>query len=353
MSLTAPPSLDSVLGGTRSQLLTDLKYRWPARYRASWVALAIAVIGSLMFARLAITGPSVDLVTALAGALAIASLGQLLIIMLGAIDVSVSAIVSVAAGMAVHYGTEGSNTALVLAAALLVPVLLSLVNGFLISVLRLNALIVTLATVGIITGGIKIWTGVSLSLTGQAPQPLRVVGQATIFGINACFFIAVIVAVGIAAVLGKTRFGRQIAAVGSNPRAARLLGVRSTAVELCTFALAGLLYGVAGLLLAGFIGTPDVFSGAPYQLATITVAGLAGASFAGGPASVASVVSACLFLQLLDQALSIIGLSGGARVAIQGLVLAAAVAAITLGQLGATGINRWRVLSKIRRSSAA
>ena len=57
--------------------------------------------------------------------------------------------------------------------ALIVPVLLSLVNGVLISVLRLNALIVTLATVGIILGAITLWTGQSLSLTGQSPSRCR------------------------------------------------------------------------------------------------------------------------------------------------------------------------------------
>jgi ribose transport system permease protein len=83
-----------------------------------------------------------------------------------------------------------------------------------------------------------------------------------------------------------------------------------------------------------------VLSGTPYQLATITVAGIAGALFSGGPASVASVLAACLLLQLLDQSLSIVGLPAGARVVIQGLVLVIAVAALQLGQAGASGF-RW------------
>jgi ribose transport system permease protein len=151
--------------------------------------------------------------------------------------------------------------------------------------------------------------------------------------------IGVALCIAISAVLSKTRSGRQVAAVGANRRAARTLGMRVTTVELGTFALAGLLYGAAGVLLAGFIGTPDIGSGTPYQLATITVAGIAGALFAGGPASVASVLSACLFLQLLDQGLAIFGLPAGARVVIQGVVLVIAVAAITLGQFGASGMR--------------
>src|SRR3954452_7618194 len=105
----------------RSQLLTDLKYRWPARYRSSWVALVLLFVCVMVFVRTAFTGPSVTLVTALAGTLVIAALGQSLIIMLGALDLSVSAIISVAAGITVHYGVEGANVPGVLAMALIVP----------------------------------------------------------------------------------------------------------------------------------------------------------------------------------------------------------------------------------------
>jgi ribose transport system permease protein len=340
MSADVVPSPVQVAAVGRSQRLTDLKYRWPARYRSAWAALALLLVGVLLAAPTAVFGPSTGLVTALAGVLAIASIGQTLVIMLGALDLSISAIMSVSAGMVVHYGLDGANTSAVLLAALVVPVLLSLVNGVMISVLRLNPLIVTLATFGIITGAVQLWTGQSLSLTGQSPQVLQSFAQRTILGVNACFFSAVVVSLLIAALLGKTRRGKQIAAVGANRRAARALGIRVYRVELLTFALAGLLYGVAAILLAGYIGTPDVMSGTPYQLATITVAGIAGAYFSGGPASVAGILASCLFLQLLDQALSIIGWPAGARVVVQGLVLVVAVATITLSQYGASGFQR-------------
>ena len=343
MSLqTAPPS---VRPGRRSesQLLTNIKYRWPARYRASWAALLLVVLGAAVLTPSALGGASTTLVTALAGVLAIAAFGQLLIIMTGAIDLSVSAIVSLAAGIVVHYGVDpGANVVPLVALALALSVLLSLLNGFLIVVLRLNALIVTLATVGMITGGIQRWTGVALSRTGQTPQGLQDFAQFEILGVNAVFICALAIGAALAFFLGKTRLGRKVAMVGSNRRAAQVQGTRVKSVEMLVFALAGLLYGTAGVLLAGYIGSPDVLSGEMYQLLTITVAGVAGVLFTGGPASIASVLSACLFLIMLDQVLSFAGVPVGARVVIQGLVLAVAVAAITIGQLGA-GLGRRRV----------
>ena len=339
----APASTSPVDASSgRSQLRTDLKYRWPARYRASWVALGLIIVGGAVVAPAALNTDSLPLVTGLAGVLAVAAFGQVLIISTGAIDLSISAIISLAAGFVVHYGVSaGTNLAGLIAGAILLSVLLSLVNGFFIVVLRLNALIVTLATVGMITGAIQMWTGVALSSTGQAPQALQDLAQKSLFGVNAVFVAAGLVGLFLAWFLGKTRAGRRIAFAGSNRRAAKMLGVRVVTPELSVFAIAGLLYGVAGVLLAGYIGSPDVLSGATYQILTITVAGVAGALFTGGPASVASVLASCLFLVLLDQVLSIKGMPAGARVVIQGVVLAVAVAAITLGKIGA-GFGRRR-----------
>lgn len=323
-----------------SNRLTDWKYRLPARYLASWGALLLLMIFAVVVAPASLGGNSVRIVTALAGVLALAAMGQMLVIMLGAIDLSVSAVIAAAAGIVVHYGVPGANLWLVIPAALFLSMLVGIVNGFFVCVLRLNSIIVTLATYGIVTGGMLLWTGVSFSLTGEAPAQLQQVAQWSFLNINMCFMAALIVALILAAVLSYTRAGRRVAQVGSNPRAANALGVRVTLVQMSTFAAVGLLYGMAGVLVAGFIGTPDITIGAPYQLASITAVAIAGLTFSGGPTNVASVIVACVFLQLLDQALVVAGFPTGARVMIQGFTLVVAVAAITISQYGIAGIKR-------------
>jgi ribose transport system permease protein len=340
MTVDAP--IAAVPSRNGSQRLTDLKYRWPARYRASWAALLLVVLGAAVVAPHALSGPSITLVSALAGVLALAAFGQVLIVMTGAIDLSISAIVSAAAGIVVHYADSGTNVWVLALVSLGVSAVLSLVNGFLIVILRLNALIVTLATVGAITGLIQLWTGVALSATARTPKQLADIAQSDVMNVNVVFIVAVITGACLAYFLNKTRAGKSIALAGSNPRAAQVLGIRVKAVHMGAFALAGLLYGLAGVMLAGYIGSPDVLSGTSYQLLAITVAGVAGVLFTGGPISIASVLSSCVFLVLLDQVLSIKGMDAGARVVVQGLVLAIAVAAITAGQYGAARFNKLR-----------
>jgi ribose transport system permease protein len=331
---------------------TDLKYRVPGRYVAGWGALVLLIVVVAIATPAALGPGSLRSVSALAGVLALASFGQMLIVMLGAIDLSVPAIIGASAGIVVHYGVEGANLPLVFAGAIAVAVVISAVNGALISVLRLNPLIVTLATFGIVTGAILLWTGVSFSLTGQAPSSLRSFATWSVLNLNACFLVAVVVGIVLATVLNRTRSGRRVAAVGSNRRAARALGTRVTTVEISTFAAAGLLYGIAGVLLAGFVGTPNNTVGAPYQLATVTAIAIAGSILSGGPASAATVVIASFFLQLLDQTLIVAGLSAGVRVIVQGLALAIAVAAITLGQYGWSGLRQGsRLLGALARRS--
>jgi ribose/xylose/arabinose/galactoside ABC-type transport system permease subunit len=325
---------------TPSGLITDLKYRFPARYIASWGALALALLVIALVVPVALRPDGLRVATALAGVLALASFGQMLVVMLGAIDLSLPAVITCSAGVVVHYGTPGSNLLAVVAGALAIAVVISLLNWFFISVIRLNAIIVTLATFGIVTGGVVLWTGTSFSLTGLAPTDLQNFTHFSVLSLNSSFIVAVAVGVTIAIVLSKTRGGRQVGAIGANRRAAQFHGIKVRRVEFFTFGGAGLLYGLAGVLVAGIVGTPDTSVGTPYQLATITAVAIAGTAFNGGPSSTASVLCACLFLQLLDQALSIYGFAAGPRVVAQGVALVLAVSAITLAKFALSGF-RW------------
>lgn len=312
-----------------------LAFRWPARYRVAWVALAALIVLCAANAPATLNALSLAGVTALAGVLLLGSCGQLLVIMIGGIDLSVPATMTLAAAFVVKE-TNGLNGSLsgALAGVLVAALVIGLVNGILVAVARLNALIVTLAMNGVVAGATLLWTGTSFSASGTVPPRLAAIAGADVGWVSVIGLAAVGVTLVLAAVLRRTRAGRNYLAVGTNPAAAEIIGIPVTAYRIGGYVLASVFFAVAGVLLAGSLHTPDLTIGSPYQLLTIVAVALSGASLAGGPASVAGLVAAAVFLPLLDQYLAIKGVSGGLQAVLQGVVLVAAVAVLRIGSVG-------------------
>ena len=305
----------------------------------SWYALAGTILVAAVMQPGTFKPASLELVTALAGGLLVASIGQLLIVMLGQIDLSVPAYMTLAAALNVHYESKwGTATTIIVAIVLCAAI--SAVSGVLVSVVRLNSIIVTLAMNTLLAGVLIQWLGQTYSENGGASQWLQDLGRSDIVSFSAIFWIAVGVALVASFVLFRSRVGRSVSAAGANEVAAGLLGIRVHAVHIATFAAAGALYALAGLLIAGFVRTPDPSLGSTYQLTTLTAVAIAGAVFTGGPASVSSLAAACVLLQLLDQALTLQGLDAGVRVLVQGVLLVLAVAAGAIARVSRQGVQR-------------
>jgi ribose transport system permease protein len=318
--------------------VVDLKYRRPGRYMISWVALGLTVVVAAIIQPRTFNSASLELMTALAGCLLVASIGQLLIVMMGEIDLSVPAYMTMAAALNVRYHEEWGTVTTALGAIVLCAIL-SAFSGMLVSVLRLNSIIVTLAMNTLLVGVLIQWLGQTYSDDGNAPEWLMTIGRKDFASINAIFVIALAVSGLAAFVLYRTRVGRSVAASGANRVASGLLGIRVHTVQIATFAAAGALYAVAGSLTGGFVQTPDATLGSTYQLQTLVAVAIAGVIFSGGPSSVSSLVAACLLLQVLDQALTLQGLDAGVRVLVQGVLLVLAVAAGAIARVSRQGVQ--------------
>jgi ribose transport system permease protein len=332
MSLIEQPPPPSVLAGSRRR---DLAFRFAPRYRVVWIALTALVILCLA------TGPevfhtdSLTLVTALAGVLAIASAGQLLVIMAGGIDLSVPAVMTLAAGVVVHQTNAlDGRLAGAIVEVIAITGAIGLINGLLVAVLRLNAMIVTLAMSGAVTGVTLLWMGTSFSNSGNVPPALAKLCERHAGFLSLLAIIAVVLIVLLAVTLRSTRLGRNYVAAGTNRTAAEIIGIRVVYYEVGGYVLAGVLYGVAGLFLAGLLTSPDSTVGQAYQLTTIIAVALGGAALAGGPASLLCTMGGCLFLSLLAQYLQSQNYSGGVSEITNGVVLVVAVAMVTAGSGG-------------------
>lgn len=351
----APLERDDEFGDTRrrsaSLLRRQLAFRFPVRYRVVWVALILLVAYVQLTTPATLGETSMKLTTALAGVLLFASLGQLLVVISGGLDITVSAVMTLSAGIVVRE-TQGANDRLLQACltAVAVAMLIGLVNGLLIVRLRLNPLIVTLAMSAVITGGMFVWTGVTFSLTGNVPTKLHDFAAKSFGSVNAVGISAVVVALAVAGVLRSTAVGRRYLAVGTNPVAARIIGIRVDLYRVAAYVVCSGFAALAGILLGGYLRVPDFSLGSPYLLLTFVTMALAGASLSGGPASVVCLIGSCFFLALLDQYLAVRGVGAGAAPLLQGVVLVLSVAALTLAttarQLVSSVVHRVRTWTR-------
>ena len=254
--------------------------------------------------------------------LAVAALGEMLVIMTGGIDLSIPGVIVLVANILVGV-SNGSNGRIWVAIVVCLAwsALIGFVNGVLVSIGRLNPLIVTLA-VGQIVIGVTVGYARTIANESAAPPGLSswVIGD--LFGVTRLFWIGLAITVVLTLALRYTTVGRRFQVVGANQRAAWIAGVHVQLYVIFAYVFAAVLYGAAGILLAAFIRSPSIDLGDPYLLGPIAAVVIGGASLAGGLASVTSVWVAAFALTLLGQMLRVLGLTTAWQYVIYGAAIA-------------------------------
>lgn len=292
-----------------------------SRYMPVYLALLLLVIVATVWAPATLGSVALRAIAPLAAVLALTALGQMLVVMTGGIDLSVPGTMSLAAVIMVGVGA-GSNDRIIAAIliALGAAALVGLVNGILIGGLKLNPLIVTLAVGQIATGAVFRYAR-SFSIQNPVPPGWSDWTTDRILGISAVFWIGLGLTLVLSLGFRYTAVGRRFQAVGANPIASDVMGVRVTTYRILAYVVAAVFYAVAGLALAGIIGRPGAFVGTQYLLAPIAAVVIGGASLAGGQASAVSTFSAAIFLTGLNQMMRIMGLPTALQFVVFGLVI--------------------------------
>lgn len=291
-------------------------------------AIAIATIG--VFALGAIAAPSSVSHSAIIGmvpfaaVLAIAGLGQMLVVQHGGIDLSVAGGISLAVVIVTHEPDGDSSRlggAVIMAIAFAIGA--GLVNGLLVSRLRLSSIIATLGVNALLYGAV-------FAVSGGTPRSTtrllaNIAGDTTWRVPNAAWFAAA--ALIVVAVLTKhTVAGRRFEAIGASPTAARAIGLRVRTHRTLSFVWAQLLYCLAGILLAGITNQPTAFQGDSLLLPSVAVVVLGGTSLLGGRGFPVSTALAALFLRELQQFVLALGVDTSVQTVVQAVALAAGVA---------------------------
>jgi ribose transport system permease protein len=307
---------------TKSQnpLLTSIVIS--SRYLSVWVAIGLLLLTCLWIAPETLTRTSFTAVMPLTSFLALTALGQMLVVMTGGIDLSTPGIMTLAALMTVGIaGRSNEQMPIALAIALSVSLLIGMCSGILVGVLKLNPLIVTLAVGQIVNGAMLRYAD---RVANEASVPAGFSAWITkpfAFGLNNVESTAIGISLLFVLIFRYTEVGRKFQAVGANPTAAWILGLRVNGYVILAYMAAAFLYGLSGVLLAGFLQSPSLVLGVPYLLGPIATVVIGGASLSGGLASAASTWASAFFLTLLSQMLRVLGLPTSLQFVVFGIAI--------------------------------
>jgi len=250
---------------------------------------------------------------------AILACGMMLLMISGAFDLSIGgnlAFSGIVAAMAANFWGFPPLGAFALGCVF--GTLLGALNGLLVTRLRINALIATLATLSIFRGALQLISAAGVTNIGNG---FTVFGQTRFLGIYSPFWFMVVIVAASAFVISRTRFFRQAYYIGGNARAAKLSGINVERTQFVFFVLMGLLAGLAGALLASRLNTAVVMAGNGIELKVITATVLGGASLAGGAGTVLGAFLGVLFMALLQNAMIIAGINPLYQLIVVGVVL--------------------------------
>jgi rhamnose transport system permease protein len=300
------------------------------RYRELSLLIVMLVLGAFVALQAPqfISVSNLSQVSTLASIIAVAAVGQALVIITRNIDLSIESTIGLVAFVVADLlANQVVDAPLAMATGVGLGLLLGMGNGVLVAVFRIPAIVATLGTLSVYRGlSFLLAGGRQVTLT-QLPDEYTSAARADLFGVPIFLLVAIALVVVVGVALRRSRFGRQLYAVGSNPEAASILGIRTSLVIFVAFALAGLLAGIAGVMWGMYFGTINASAATGSVLQIVAACVVGGVAIFGGSGTVVGAGLGALFLGFIQNALIILRLSQFWLGAIYGVVILVAVAA--------------------------
>lgn len=248
-----------------------------------------------------------------------------LVIIIGGIDLSVGSIIAISGCLSAGFITfNNMNSVAAILLAILIGTIVGGLNGIMISRTKIPPFIVTLATMNIGRGAIRVYTHSKTILVDDALYSF--LGEGRLLGelpIQFIFIVFAIVFCGL--ILNRTKFGRNIYAVGDNRQAAEYTGINVKRVIFYVFVISGFMASLAGILTCTrtYSGQPNVGTGA--EMDAISAVVLGGTSMTGGVGTVGGTVIGCLVIGIMNNGMNLMGIDSSWQYVVKGVVVLLAV----------------------------
>ncbi|WP_341890487.1 ABC transporter permease [Variovorax sp. YR752] len=264
------------------------------------------------------------------------AIGQTLIILTAGIDLSCGMIMALGSIVMTKFAADlGVPAPLAIVAGILVTTLFGVVNGLLVTRVKLPPFIVTLGVFNIAFAITQLYSGAQT--VTEVPELMTWLGSTfTLGGANVAYgtVLMILLYLGVWFWLRETASGRHVYAVGNNPEATRLVGIPPERVILGVYALSGVFYGIASLLSVARTGVGDPNAGQTEALDAITAVVLGGTSLFGGRGIVLGSLIGAVVVGVLRNGLTLMGVSSVYQVLITGILV---ILAVTVDQLSRKG----------------
>jgi ribose/xylose/arabinose/galactoside ABC-type transport system permease subunit len=285
------------------------------------ILLIVAAVASPTFLRPA----NLANVLTIAAPLGMVVIGQTFAILVRGLDLSVASLMATVAVLATTFkATSNDAIPLIFAAAIVFSGLVGLVNGWLIAKRNVSPFLATLAMMIILQGVRFAYTGGAPIST--LPPGMGFLASGRILGLPVNLITLAFLAAAFGVVLHRSRLGREILMVGSNPRAAFLNGVSIDRVVILCHVICSVCAGIGGLFLLGYVGTVSNWVGQGYELDSIVAAVMGGVALSGGRGNVFSALLGVAVLMVINNLVLLLGFPIEMQLIIKGIIIIGAAA---------------------------
>ncbi|MDK0630818.1 ribose ABC transporter permease [Clostridium perfringens] len=254
---------------------------------------------------------------------AIIAIGMTFVILTGGIDLSVGSTLAISGAVGASIVKSTGNVFLAIIVAAVIGIAVGLINGLLVSKGKLQAFIVTLATMTIFRGATLVFTdGTPIS---KLPEAFVKIGNGKLGFMPIPVIITIIIAIIAVYALSQTRFGRYLYALGGNEDASRLSGINTDKIKTLVYVVSGFASAIAGVIITSRIGSASPNAGTEFELDAIAAVVIGGTSLAGGEGTITGTLIGALIIGVLNNGLNLMNVSPFYQSIVKGLVILIAV----------------------------
>lgn len=291
--------------------------------------LALLIIGLSLAAPRFMTADNATAILHQSAMVLIVAVGMTMLLITGEVDISVGASLAFASCVVMDVINNTNSLVLGILAGIAFGGAVGLFNGLVVTRLKVNSLIATIATMMILQGGVFLYTREAVQNHHQI-EAFALIATGYVGPVPVPVIIAALLAAVFYVVLNYTLIGRYVFAVGSNPKAARLSGLSPETIKLVAFVVTGVLVGIAAVILASLLNAGQPTAGRGFELIVIAAVLLGGTSLFGGKGTIAGTILAVLILKVIDNGIIILRWNQDLQIIVPGVVI---ILALFLDQL--------------------